>query len=135
MRVLALLTSLLLIGCDKAAEDKSPTKSKVPVLGTRQHDMELRAFIGLAPPGPKVFTLKCAIADSYIGDFCDARETHYSIHMRDRYGTAIWGYVEKDSPLGRRLASLLSDGAGHVITVAVRRTKTAREVEVLRIVE
>ena len=131
--VLAALVLVLVLVLQKRASPPAPGPGKGPAAEKHRHDMTLNAYIGLAPEEPKVFTLKCVLDDYYNYEFEGGREQFYSFRMRDRLGEAIHGYAEKNTPLGRRLISILGDGFEHVITLEVRRGENARHVEILRI--
>ena len=57
-----------------------------------------------------------AVLDDYYGAYSDfAETTHYSI----RFGLVGWGYVRKDSRLGKRLFNILKDGDEHKLVLSI----------------
>ena len=69
--------------------------------------------------------VEAKLTDFYNYHYSEARETHYSLSLQNKYGDRwdfFYGYVSKDSDLGRKLFEVVKDGQGHRLIVTVERT-------------
>lgn len=70
---------------------------------------------------------KVRLSDEYSAPFADSQVTHWSIEICYPIGDGGWsvvnGYVEKVSPVGRRLVDLVRDGAQHPVLIKVARSQ------------
>ena len=81
-------------------------------------DMSWNGFAGLRPTEPMTFRVNAQISSTYIFEFGEAGATHYSVNMAE--GHFMFGYVKKNSRLGRRLFGILKDGERHHLTLKLR---------------
>ena len=82
------------------------------------NDMSWNGFAGLRPTEPMTFRVNAQISSTYIFEFGEAGATHYSVNMAE--GHFMFGYVKKNSRLGRRLFGILKDGERHHLTLKLR---------------
>jgi hypothetical protein len=104
---------LLGIGARKQAEEERLTPPG---------DMSLKEFILQKPAKPTAVQVDCQLDTYYNYAFSRCAETHYSFKVEGRspYASA-YGYVAKDSELGRRLYELLKNGSEQKMTVRLQR--------------
>lgn len=66
---------------------------------------------------PSLFRVIAKLDDYYNYEFSDARETHYSISLKDDYSESISGYIPRSSPDGQKLFDTLKDGKSRAVIV------------------
>ncbi|MDE0396352.1 MAG: hypothetical protein OXL96_00955 [Candidatus Poribacteria bacterium] len=82
------------------------------------NEMSLKLFKTIRPAGPKVFRCEAELSGHYDPFKPNMAREYYSVHLSDPGGLAqMWGYVRKNSELGKRLFDILKDGETHKITL------------------
>ena len=70
---------------------------------------------------------KVRLSDGYYSSFAESQTTHWSIEISYPVGDGSWsvvnGYVEKASPVGKRLVGLVKDGAQHPALIKIARSQ------------
>ena len=81
------------------------------------NEMPWNTFKASRPTKPVDMRVEASLSDYYNWGFRAAQRTHYSIRFKDRH---IWGYVRKDSSLGKRLFNILKNGEKHSLVLSIR---------------
>ena len=82
------------------------------------NEMSLKLFNIIRPEGKKIFRCEAQLDSHYDLYRPDMARTYYSISLRDPRGLPLmWGYVVKESEVGKRLFDILKDGETHSLTL------------------
>lgn len=96
--------SAFAIGFDDGEDDywyflpKTPQGYRVDWRALGRDSMPLKRFPVDRPRDPVKFRVLCSLGNYYNYDFADSASTHYSLRIRDRGDTQIWGYLKRDAP-------------------------------------
>ena len=85
--------------------------------------LPMKTFQALHDIGKRArFRVWAELTDYYNYQYSEARKTMYSV----RLGADLYGYVKRDSDLGRRMFDLLKDGKAHAVVVEVVYGRNSR---------
>ncbi len=96
---------------------------------------KLKPFMAEKKTVPTSFRLIAKLDNYYNFDFSNDADTHYSIELKTRGRTTIYGYVYKKSEEGKKLYELLKDGESHNVIVKIAFLPDARSSENVLIYE
>ncbi|MHC4871617.1 MAG: protein kinase domain-containing protein [Planctomycetota bacterium] len=84
---------------------------------------------------PVLMRLKARLSDEYRGKYTNARNSHYSIALREVNSKTglIYGYIKNDSKAGKDLYSLLRDGNEYQVYLLIRPATDKSSKDVLGI--
>jgi hypothetical protein len=82
-------------------------------------EMTLKEFILQEPKHPVKVRVECRLDTFYNRDYIHARETHYSLDLKNATGpyASAYGYIARSSADGKRLYELLKSGRSLVLTL------------------
>jgi hypothetical protein len=101
----------------------------------KKHDMPLAKYKSTRPSGPHTFILDSKLDDVYVGEFADAKATHYSFFLSEP-GTyeSFTGFIAKNHPDADKLVALSKkDSSVHQICVEVEYPETKQSKEAVKI--
>ena len=81
--------------------------------------MPLKAYLALGTSDPIIARVLASLGTSYFGEFSDKGRQFQAIDLLTRDYERLFGYVHRQSPDGKRLMELLSDGNEHEVTLSI----------------
>ena len=100
------------------------------------NEMSLKVYKIIRPAGLKVFRCEAQLDDHYGFTRPQMARSYYSILLQDPDAIPeMWGYVRKESKLGKRLFDILKDGETHAITFKIRLLDPAKPQGMMAIID
>lgn len=110
---------LMLAGCRYPSTNQAAARK--PAHG-EYNAMTFAAFRATAPREPVIFSCEGKLSTLYISDkYRHAEKTMYCVMLRDQNGSVV-AFCDKESPTGRKIIAMLSDGYWHKVRVEIQLT-------------